>query len=980
VAALLATTLGFALNPGRRITEHGHDVWQMEQGLPQNSVAALAQTADGFLWFGTEEGLVRFDGVAFQVFHAGNTKELRQNSITALHAGASGALWIGTVSGELSQLRNGRFTALPCPPELRSKRVNCVLEDADGSLWAGTEGGLVHGEAGGFRIYGTGDGLASERVRSLHRDREGKLWVGTAAGLCVREGGRLRRASDPWLGGASVMALCGDEAGGLWVGTVEGRLGRLAGGQTQLFGVAEGLRAGSITSLALDRDGSLWIGTRKEGVLRRQGGRFETYGRAEGLSDGWVLSLFEDREGSLWVGTYTGGLNRFRDTVFTTHSLAQGLPPAPSTALLEDPSGGVWVGSAAGLSHWKDGKAVRIPGAGRLSSEVILSLALGQDGSLWIGTREGLDRLRDGRLTGFTSRLGGSGTRVFSLVNGREGSLWIGTSGGLRRLKDGRVTTYGPREGLPDSPVMCLLERRDGSLWIGTQGEGVAELRDGALTVRVDRASVSGMPVLCLLEDGEDGLWMGLHGGGLKRFRQGKLSTLTKAQGLFDDSVFHIQDDGHGRFWMSSNKGIFRAEARELQDVAEGIRPALHGVSYGIPDGLLSAECNGGCQPAGLRTRDGCLWFPTTKGVAVVDPARLPLNPLPPPVHIQALVVDQKQVRLGEPLHIPPGSQSLEIHYTALSFILPERVHFEYLLEGLDREWVKASTRRVAYYTSLPPGTFRFRVRACNNDGVWNLEGASHPFEVAPRYYQTPWFYGFCGLLAVALGALLQRHFHRIRIRELELRNQVLDERQRLARDVHDQLSQTMTGLLLQLEAAGHALPLGPERCRPYLERASALAREGIAETRRTVQGLRATALDDGDLLQALGAMARRLTEGTPVRVEVDQMGSPFPLPRSVEDDLFRVGQEGITNALRHGQAHRIDVFVTWEEDGVRMSIRDDGRGLEASQNPASPSTGLGLSGMWDRIATDRGTLKVGNRPEGGTVVDVFIPRPEGGR
>ncbi len=930
--ALLGSLPVFALDPARKIEQYGHDVWQQEQGLPQNSIWATAQTPDGYLWFGTEEGLVRFDGVTFKVFDKANTPEIHDNTITALWASPTGTLWIGTIAGGLSRMDHGRFTAVTVKQGLPSKRINFLVEEGNGGLWVGTEGGLAHGVGGVFHTYGTRDGLASERIWAMHRDRAGRLWVGTSTGLFFFEGGRFRPSSVPGLAGDSVMALCEDLDGGLWIGSYEGKLWRMKDEQVRRFSKEEGFRGHSITSLTLDRRGSLWIGTRKDGLLRYRDGYFETYGRGNGLSDDWVLSLFEDPEGSLWVGTYTGGLNRFRDTAFATLSTREGLSQGPSTALLEDHEEALWVGTAggSGLSRFKKGKAIRIGGKSLRSSDVILSLAEGPDGSLWIGTMGGLDRYRNGQATDLTATLGLSRDPVFSLLTGQDGSLWIGAAGGgLKRLQDGKLTSYGTAEGLSDLQVLCLLEGRDRSLWIGTQGGGVARLWNGTITTPVTKGMLSGYPVFCLLDDQDGSLWMGLQGGGLRRWKDGKLASVTMAEGLYDNSVFQILDDGHGNFWMSCNKGIFRANKRELAEVADGIRKTLHCVSYGVLDGMLSAECNGGFQPAGWKARDGRLLFPTTKGVAVVDPARLPSNTLPPPVHIEEVLVDQHEGTLDRPIRIPPGTKSLEIRYTALSFVIPERVRFEYRLEGYDREWVQAGTRRVAYYTSLPPGTFRFQVRACNNDGVWNLDGASVPLKVEPQYYQTLWFYSLCGLLAVAFGALIQRHFHQVRVHKLELQNRVLNERHRLARDVHDQLSQTMTGLLLQLEAAGHALLLGADRCRPYLVRAAELAREGIAETRRTVQGLRATALDDGNLVQALEAIAHRLTEGTLVQVEVGQMGSPFALPRSVEDDLFRVGQEGITNALRHGHAHRIEVFMTWEEDGVRMSIRDDGLGMD---------------------------------------------------
>jgi signal transduction histidine kinase/ligand-binding sensor domain-containing protein len=726
-----------------------------------------------------------------------------------------------------------------------------------------------------------------------------------------------------------------------------------------------------------DRAGSLWIGSRHSGLGRLRNGRFEALVAAQGLTDNAVLSLFEDREGSLWIGTVGGGLNRLRDTPFLTLGTAEGLSGGLFSALLEGRDGSLWVGSigSGALQRIHDGKVTQFGKKEGLTSDVILSLAEGPAGVLWVGTDSGLNQVKKGVLRTFTKKQGLLSNVVFSLLEGRDGSLWIGTlHGGIDHLKDGRITSFAKAEGLQNDQVHCLLEGREGDLWIGTRG-GLSHLKNGIISTVATRKELGAEAVFALFEDTDGALWIGTEGGGLARLLEGKIASITTKAGLFHDTVFTILDDGLGHFWMSCNKGVFRASKRDLAAVANGSTRTLKCIPYGIPDGMLSAECNGGIQPAGWKARDGRLWFPTTRGLAMVDPTQVGMNTLPPPVHIEAVQVDQESMDLSRPVRIPPGRHNLDIRYTALSFLVPGRVRFKYRLEGFDPEWVEAGTRRTAYYTHLPPGTFRFRVLACNNDGVWNLEGAALAFKVEPHFYQTWLFYGLCAVAAVVSGALVQRHFQRVRIHNLEMENRVLDERHRLARDVHDQLSQTMTGVVLQLEAASHALTLEPARCRPYMDRAMQLAREGMAETRRTIKGLRATVLDQGDLRHALESIGPQLTDGTGVRVEVRQEGSPFPLSSRTEDNLFRVGQEAITNALRHGRTHQIEIVLKWEDRGVRLTIHDHGRGMEAPLDPSSPSRGLGLGGMRDRISADHGTLTVGNSPEGGARVEAFVPR-----
>lgn len=980
--ASLSSPSLFALDPSRRVTQYGHEAWQQEQGLPQNSIWAIAQTPDGYLWFGTEEGLVRFDGVSFRVFDKKNTPELKHHSINSLLVDRQGTLWIGTngaVDAGLCRWAQGRFESYGSKLGLPGASVRCLWGDRDGSLWVGTGVGLVHVANGASRFYGVSDGLSSERIMALRQDGNATLFIGTTKGLHMFSEGRIHRVAPRELGDQSILAMCGTPGGGLIVGTQRGELWRSGKQGIERIGREAGPPLGVIQTMALDRGGSLWVGSWSKGLFRGSENRFKDFERGDNLGEDGILSLFEDREGSLWIGTRTAGLHRLRDTAFSTHSTREGLSAAPITALLQSHDGTMWIGTNdhGGVNRLRDGRVTLLGKREGLLSDGIRSLAEGRNGEMWIGTYAGLNRFQNGKIQHYSRAQGLTNDYILSLCVGSEGSLWIGTAqGGLNRLKAGRISSYSMADGLPNLSVHCLREGRDGGLWIGT-GRGLAQLKDGKITVPFRETATSGYAVMSLMEEGDGTLWLGTEGEGLKRLKNGKLAWITTREGLFNDTLFSLLEDGLGNLWMSCNKGVFRASKRELGEVADGVRRSLQCLSFGAQDGMRSSECNGGLQPSGWRAQDGRLWFATIQGVVVVDPAHLSSNTLPPPVKIEDVRVDQKLAQLDPPVRVPPGAKSLEIHYTALSFLVPERVRFRYRLEGFDHGWIDAGSRRTAYYTHLPPGTYQFRVLACNNDGVWNLNGASLSFKVEPHFYETYWFYGLGGLLIFSLGGFIQRHFQRVRIFELEMQNRALGERQRLARDVHDQLSQTMTGLLLQLEAAGHALLLGADRCRPYLERAAELAREGIRETRRTVQGLRATALDDGDLLLALEGIAHRLTEGTEVQVEVRQAGSPFPLPRSMENDLFRMGQEGITNALRHSHARRIEAFLAWEERGVRLVIRDDGRGIDSSHHPSIPSAGLGLSGMWERIATDKGTLKVGNRPEGGTEVEIFIPRQE---
>ena len=518
------------------------------------------------------------------------------------------------------------------------------------------------------------------------------------------------------------MALLEDREGNLWIGTDGGGLNRLTDGVFTSFAEKQGLSNDTVNALHEDREGSLWIGTNLGGLNRLKDGRFTSFTTREGLSSDFARALYQDREGSLWIGTAGGGLNRLKDGLFTAFTTRQGLSNDTVFALLED-----------------------------------------REGSLWIGTDNGLTRRRNGRFEVFTANMGMSNDCVLALHEDREGSLWIGTfAGGLNRRKDGRFTAFTTKEGLSNDTVNVIHEDRQGNLWIGTRGGGLNLLKDGRFTVFTKKDGLSDDQVFTIHEDREGSLWIGTYGGGINRLKNGRFTAITSKQGLFDDVIHRIIEDDRGDVWMSSNRGIGRVSKQELDEVADGRRAHLTSVVYGTADGMRSAECNSGAS-AGWTTRDGRLWFPTIRGVVRIDPNHLPTNLLPPPVAIEEVRVDEKVAEPSGSLRLLPGTQTLEVHYTALSLMAPAAVRFRYRLEGFDEAWVEAGARRTAYYTKLPHGTYRFRVIASNNDGLWNEEGATLALTVAPRFHETVWF----RTLAVLFFALVGPLFHRFRVRLL---------------------------------------------------------------------------------------------------------------------------------------------------------------------------------------------------------------------
>jgi PAS domain S-box-containing protein len=778
---------------GRRqvITQYANEVWQSEQGLPQNAVQALAQTRDGYLWLGTQEGLARFDGVRFTVFNRRNTPELKHNNIQSLLESRDGSLWIGTSDG-LTRLKDRTFTTFTTDEGLSNNYITSLFEDAAGKLWIGTSGGGLNlFQNAGFLHYTTKEGLANDVVSAIHADHAGNLWIGTNEGLdCFKDGRFTHYTTKEGLASNVVLALEAGRDQSLWVGT-SGGLMQLKEGRFTTYTQKDGLSHNTVKALYEDEKDGLWIGTSGGGLTRLLAGKFSSFTTKEGLSNDFVLSLLTGREGRLWVGTYGGGLNRLGDTKFVTYTTQEGLAADMVRAVYETQDGSIWLGTqGGGLSRFQEGRFTNYTTREGLGHDVVMSFLEDRAGNLWIGTDGGLSRFNNGRFTNFTTKDGLVPGSVRAIYEDRDGGLWVGTrSGGLSRFKDGKFTSYAaqgfvPDQGFDSGPIWMISGDQAGTIWIG-KGNKLTYFKDGQFNTYTTQDGLPNGYVFSFVEDQDHTYWVGTYGGGLSRLRDGKFTNFTTKEGLFDDNIYRVLDDGLGYLWMSCNKGIFRVSKQELNDFAARKINSITTTPYGIADGMKSSECNGGSQPAGWRAKDGRLWFPTLKGVAVINPSDLKTNQLPPPVSIEQILIDKQPVALGQSATLPAGRGELEFYYTGLSFLAPGKVKFKYKLEGFDQEWVDAGTRRVAYYTNIPPGHYRFRVVACNNDGVWNQQGAAFPFYLQPHFYQTYWFYVLCWLVVLGLAAALYLlRIWQVRAHERELVLQVNARTQELQQEI----------------------------------------------------------------------------------------------------------------------------------------------------------------------------------------------------
>lgn len=783
VACLIAPWVAspaLALDPTKAITQYALDIWQAKEGLPQGSVLAIVQTKDGYLWLGTLEGLVRFDGVQFSAYDTRNSR-IAHNQVHALIESRDGGLWIGTANG-LSRFRGGTIESFPLPDDVTSRKLQALHEDDAGTLWIGTAGGgLVRFDGERFTSYTTLAGLPSNDVRALAMDDSGTLWIGTGHGLARMEHGIVLRSTHA---GTSVVTVLYFEPGALWIGTDGEGVARLQGQRRTVLTTANGLSSGRVASILRDAHGSLWIGTTRGGLNRLHAGRFSAISTPEGLPNDSVVSLSEDREGTLWAGTNGGGLVRLKDAKFTTYGEAQGLSSPIVTSVFEDRDGVLWVGTIRGLSGFVGGhvggaQTAHEPLAGRMVS----ALHQMRDGSIWIGGDRGrLTRFHKDRVTAFTTRDGLPDSTLRAIVEDRHGVVWIGTDGGgLTRWADGRFSTLTVDDGLASNNILSILEAADGTIWLGTRGHGLLRYRGGRFERLTEADGLSGNTVMTLYEDGDGILWIGTHGGGLSRLKEGVFTAYTTRQGLFDDAIHQILEDDLGQLWMSTNKGIFNVSKQELAAVADGAQDHLSVQVYGTADGMKNREGNGLAQPAGFKTKSGRLMFSTMEGIVSVDPASLRKNTVPPLVSVESLIADRQPISLAGAVTLSPGRGGLEFRYTALSLQASEKVAFKYRLEGFDADWIDAGPRRVAYYTNIPPGRYLFRVIASNNDGVWNEEGAGVAFVLEPAFYQTTWFFSLCGLLLIGGGAgAYQLRTRSLRAREVELTQMVAERTEEL--------------------------------------------------------------------------------------------------------------------------------------------------------------------------------------------------------
>jgi ligand-binding sensor domain-containing protein/signal transduction histidine kinase len=971
-------------------------VWQSDQGLPHDSVNAIVQTRDGYLWIGTRKGVARFDGIRFTILD--DIPEITNENVSALCEDKEGTLWIGTERG-VARIKEGKISHYGQADGLVGDNVRTIHEGKDGAIWIGTATGLSRFQKGEFHNFTQSNGLPHNVVRSLCDDEPG-LWIATDGGLCQFKDGTISVPDSVKELGKATRFVHLDQQKNLWVGTQIGIFRRNGNGWDHFDKNHGDLSDDFISTIFSDAGGNLWIGT-YGGLTRLLNGKFINEPTAEGTAYDLVNAIFEDREGNFWIGSKEG-LIRLKPKTFTAITKEQGLAYNNCMSVLQDKRGTFWCGT------WGGGVFEMQPNAKNVTDLTVtnwlryyrvLSLCERRDQSLWFGTDQGvgLFQLKDGALTHYDDKSGLEKVAIRVIYEDSAENLWVGTSS-LNLFKDGKFSRETATDGFIGGIVRVIMEDHEGSLWIGTN-RGLSRRKNGKFTNFSTKDGLSGETVLALHEDKENNLWIGTSGGGLNRLRHGKFTIYTTKQGLFNGEILEILEDDSGDLWMSCLKGIFRINKKAFDRFDRKEIETIPCTSYGKEDGMISIICNNVSRPAAWKASDGRLWFATTKGLAVADP-KIKNNDAPPPVVIEEVMADKKRVSEsvnqrtseGKSAHsitdalihnftVAPGRGELEIHYTALSFRAPEKNRFKYKLEGVDPDWIEAGTRHVAYYNNIRPGHYNFRVVACNNDGVWNSMGANLKLQLLPHFWQTHWFLGLVGLTMIGGVAGIARYITWQKLQQklgrLEQQHAVEKERSRIAKDMHDDVGATLTQIsvlsqLAEKEAAR------PDQVRVYTSKITETSRELAQAMDEIVWAVNPKNDSLRHLVGYIFRFAEEFVSLTDLRLlrERPKIIPDVPFPAEARHNVFLVVKEAINNIVKHSGASemRLSLDVTGEE--LLIQIEDNGHGFSPE---TLDSFGNGLENMKKRIEDVGGRFALSSATEG-TRIKLAVPLPAASR
>jgi signal transduction histidine kinase/ligand-binding sensor domain-containing protein len=968
----------YALDPDRQISQYAHTAWRMQEGAFNGTPNAITQTTDGYIWIGTQSGLVRFDGVSFVPWTPPAGRRPLSSSVVSLLGASDGSLWIGTARG-LSHWKNHDLVSYQNAPGY----INSIVEVRDGTVWIARSrvpndaGPLCHQIGDQLRCYGKADGIPLSYAGALVKDFSGNFWVGGSQMLSRWRSGSSSTFIVPSglkaVEAVPTMSLAASKDGSLWIGMALGGKGlglqQLVNGAWKPF-AAPGLNGSSleVTTLFLDRENALWVGTPNQGIYRIHGGKADHFRSADGLSSDTINSFFQDREGNLWVAT-SKGIDSFRDMRVATFSAREGLSEDHVQSVAASPDGTVWISNGNALDYFRGDKISSITAQNGLPGRRVTSLLEDHSGNLWLGVDDGLFVYENGRFQRISESDGKPIGAILSMVEDEEHNIWaetVGKQSQLVRIHDRRIQEALTSTQIP--PLFSFAVDHKGGIWLSPVDGGLAHYQNGHLKSIPIGSGTSGH-IYNFFVDGDGGLW-GASSLGLIRWWMGELKILTVQNGLPCNQILATVPDRHGSLWLYTQCGLVEIANSELHrwwrspdttvslrqfDVFDGVQPALSPF-----------------RPNATRSVDGRLWFANDNDLQVIDPDRLDGNAIQPPVHIEQIIADRNGYPPQVNLRLPPRTREIEISYTALSFVMPQRVRFRYKLEGYDTGWHEAGTRRIAFYSNLRPGRYQFHVIACNNDGIWNDVGASSSFVIAPAYFQTIWFQFLCAFFVL----LILWFAYQLRVRqiaaELSLRFDArLAERTHLARELHDTLLQTIQGSKLVADDALEACA-EPDHMRQAMARLSSWLGQAMVEGREALQSLRSSTEQRNDLAEGLQKAAEECHVYESMQIVFSVEGKPAEMHPIVRDEIYRIGYEAIRNACQHSKASLVEVQLRYAQDLI-LRVNDDGVGIDAEIVTQGKTGHFGLQGMRERAARIGAKLHLSSSRLG-TRIELVVP------
>ena len=971
-----------ALSPEIEISQYAHTAWRMQDGIFPAKPNSFAQTSDGYVWIGTGDGLLRFDGIRFSPWKP-QGQQLSDSFIWSLLAAHDGTLWIGTKSG-LEHLVNGRLAAFP---DVRAT-VPSILQDENGTIWmtrahvkpADKRGPICKVVGARVQCFGGGEGIPDVDADPLAEDHLGNLWISGETGLTRWRPGSVSNYSQAGSKGKkfsdSIEAICPAPDGSVWVGSFQSGEGlglqRLSQDVWSSI-LLPGLNSSTlkVAALYLDAAGALWIGTMDNGIYRIHGAQVEHFGTADGLSSDAVYNFFEDREGDLWTIT-AEGIDRFRALPISTFSMHEGLTSAKAGSVVAARDGSIWIGNYYGLDVLRDRQISSLGPRNGLPGQRVTSLLQDHVGRMWVGIDDGLTVYEGGVFRRVVLPGREPLRTIGEMTEDSQGDVWVVTnktlSGKLFRIRnfEAHEQTFGP--GFPG--VYSLAADPERGIWLGLRNGDLAQYRDGELKPHIQGHSAASDPLLSVSTSPEGSVFA-IRAGALIEWQDGISQTLSSRNGLPCDLIYSFLRDPQGNILLYMKCGVVAIASSEMQRWWNAPSTRILFRYFGAADGARTDHTY--FSPAAARSPDGRLWFASSRVLQMIDPANQHFNSLPPPVHIEQLIADKAGRSPIQNSRLPALTRDIQIDYTALSFAMPQRVRFRYRLDGHDANWQEAGTRRSAFYTNLAPGTYRFHVIACNNDGVWNEQGDQLTFAIPAAWYQTLLFKSLAFASVLCLCYVLYRY--KIAEQAAVMRalfDERLEERTRLARELHDTLLQTIQGSKLVADDALTNHHDGPRTLRA-LQRLSAWLDRATREGRAALESLRASNTEFNDLAGSFRVAAEECRGDRSLESMVHLTGLSRGLHPVVRDEVYRIGYEAIQNACIHSGGSHLNIVLEYGQNFM-LRVCDDGRCIDPQILRVGKPGHYGLVGMKERASRIGATLSFQNLPDGGTEVTLVIP------